>query len=157
MTKPIVFNYKEYEELRDSYKELLEENQSLRKELAIIKAMHKAAESDEKIRRKTGKIRVYIAGPITGTDDYEMRFNRAEAVLNALGYEAVNPIADGQVEGADYRYYIDRGLKKLMFCNMVCVLDGWTRSNGAYLEGLYAKTCGIPYKPLEKFIFPKKD
>ena len=29
MSKPLVFNYKEYEELRDAYKALLEENNQL--------------------------------------------------------------------------------------------------------------------------------
>ena len=29
MTKPIVFNYKQYEELREAYKQLLEDNNKL--------------------------------------------------------------------------------------------------------------------------------
>ena len=32
MSKPLVFNYKEYEDLRKAYKELLEENASLKLE-----------------------------------------------------------------------------------------------------------------------------
>ena len=32
MSKPLVFNYKEYEELRDAYKALLEENNQLKAE-----------------------------------------------------------------------------------------------------------------------------
>lgn len=38
MNKPLVFNYKRYEELRDAYKILLEENQSLKRQIKDLKA-----------------------------------------------------------------------------------------------------------------------
>lgn len=88
--------------------------------------------------------KVYIAGPITGTDDYEVRFNRAAEKIERLGMEPLNPIGPGLVEGADYKYYIDRGLKMLMECDVVFLLPGWTRSNGARLEEQYARICGVP-------------
>ena len=47
MTKPLVFNYKDYEELRQAYKELLADNQTLmadnrklRKELDDLKRLN---------------------------------------------------------------------------------------------------------------------
>lgn len=47
MTKPLVFNYKRFEELRQAYKQLLEDNQTLtadnrklRKENAELKALN---------------------------------------------------------------------------------------------------------------------
>ena len=94
--------------------------------------------------RNYGK-RVYIAGPITGVDGYEESFNKAAADLEALGFEAVNPIAPGPVEGADYKYYIDRGLRMLMECDAIYMLRGWRKSKGATLESFYAMICGLEY------------
>lgn len=88
--------------------------------------------------------KVYIAGPITGTDDYEIRFNQAAEKIKRLGMEPLNPISPGLVEGADYKYYIDRGLTMLMGADVVLLLPGWTRSNGARLEEQYARICGVP-------------
>ena len=90
------------------------------------------------------KKRVYIAGPITGVEGYEENFNRAEAVLEALGFEPVNPISDGLVAGADYKFYIDRGLMRLMHCDAVCFLPGWNNSKGAKPEHHYAEICEVP-------------
>jgi hypothetical protein len=88
--------------------------------------------------------KVYIAGPVTGTDDYKIRFSEAEAQIRELGLEPVNPVAPGLVEGASYKYYIDRGLKMLMESDVVLMLPGWTQSDGARLEEMYARICGIP-------------
>lgn len=89
-------------------------------------------------------MKVYIAGPITGTDDYEERFNEAEARLKEAGFEPVNPIGPGLVEGAEYKYYIDRGLRLLMDCDAIAVMDNFETSKGTLLEVQYCKTCGIP-------------
>ena len=89
--------------------------------------------------------RIYIAGPITGVDGYEESFNKAAADLEALGFEAVNPIAPGLVEGADYKHYIDRGLRMLMECDAIYMLPGWRKSKGATLESFYAMICGLEY------------
>lgn len=89
-------------------------------------------------------MKIYIAGPITGTNDYEERFNSAEARLKAAGFEPVNPIGPGLVPGADYKYYIDRGLRSLMECDAIALLDNADKSPGAVLEIQYCKTCGLP-------------
>ena len=53
MTKPLVFNYKQYEELRQAYKELLEDNNKLiadnkrlRKENANLQIKLRIMEAD---------------------------------------------------------------------------------------------------------------
>ena len=88
--------------------------------------------------------RVYIAGPITGVEGYKDRFERAEEILKAAGYEPVSPIADGLVPGAGYRYYINRGFRLLMDCDAICLLPGWTWSRGTMLEKRYAETVKLP-------------
>ena len=89
-------------------------------------------------------MKVYIAGPITGTDDYEERFNSAEARLKEAGFEPVNPIGPGLVPGADYKYYIDRGLLLLMECDAIVLIGNSKKSKGTALEVKYAETCGLP-------------
>ena len=86
---------------------------------------------------------VYIAGPVTGAPRYEKNFNEAAAMLKEKGYEVRNPIEPGLVEGADYRYYINRGLKMLMECDAIYILHGWEDSAGAMLERDYAIICGL--------------
>lgn len=88
--------------------------------------------------------KVYIAGPITGVEGYERRFNEAAERIKRLGLEPVNPIGPGLIDGADYKYYIDRGLKMLMESDVVLLLPGWTKSKGARLEEMYARICGLP-------------
>ena len=92
--------------------------------------------------------KVYIAGPITGRDDYEEKFFDAEARLKEIGLEPMNPIREGLVEGWNYKDYIDRGLRMLMECDAVLLLEGWENSVGAKLEERYAYICG-----LERFRF----
>lgn len=88
--------------------------------------------------------RIYIAGPVTGTEGYEDRFRRAEVLLRDAGYEPVNPVAPGLVPGKGYRYYINRGLRMLEDCDAICLLPGWTGSRGTKLEKWYAETVMLP-------------
>ena len=46
MNKPLVFNYKEHEELKQAYKELLEDNKRLRKENANLQIKLRIMEAD---------------------------------------------------------------------------------------------------------------
>ena len=86
--------------------------------------------------------RVYIAGPITGIDNYKDRFRRAEILLEQSGYQPVSPV--GEESGYTYRDYINRGLSKLATCDAICMLPGWMGSRGAKLEKWYAETVKLP-------------
>lgn len=92
----------------------------------------------------TIKPAAYIAGPVSGVEGYRDNFSRAAKVLERHGYKPVDPTAPGEVDGYEYRDYIDRGLRKLMVCDTICMLPGSENSPGAKLELHYAVLCGLP-------------
>lgn len=88
--------------------------------------------------------KVYIAGPVSGVRAYRLNFDRAAKLLRSHEYEPVSPVAPGEVEGFEYRDYINRGLNMLENCDLICMLPGSKDSPGAQLELHYAVLCGLP-------------
>lgn len=85
-------------------------------------------------------MKIYIAGQITNNPDYINQFEQAEKMLLEQGHAVINPVKN---LGFDYKDYIDMGLCELMHCDAICLLDGFEKSNGAFLELVYAKTVGM--------------
>lgn len=52
-------------------------------------------------------MRVYISGPITGTEDYMERFAKAEEKLTAAGHQVYNPAHANR----EYGYALGKGWK----------------------------------------------
>ena len=86
--------------------------------------------------------KVYIAGPITGNNNYKKQFKLCEEKLKALGLEVANPAE--APEGLTYKEYIIEGLKLISTCQMICMLPHWTNSKGATIEEYFAEITGIP-------------
>ena len=84
--------------------------------------------------------RIYISGPITGTDDYTERFARAESELTMEGYSVVNPARVNAQLPADttYEEYMKMFFTMLDMCGCIYMLDGWQKSRGANREYGYA-------------------
>ena len=102
----------------------------------------------EAVQGETGQFqqarkKIYIAGPVTGVEGYEETFAKAADDLRARGYEPVNPVAPGIVEGYSYRDYINRGFQMLMECDGMLLLPGYMESKGAALELHYALAVGM--------------
>lgn len=95
------------------------------------------------------KRKIYISGPISGTDDWEERFTRAEkdlrGIYSAAGeeIEVVNPASLRMPESTTWQQYMDITLQMLRGCDEIYMLKGWQRSKGARIERLYALGSGI--------------
>lgn len=89
--------------------------------------------------------RVYISGPISGTDDYLERFARVEERIKARDWVAVNPakVNASLPKDTSYACYIDTSLAMLRHCTMIWMMKGWKDSKGALLEYAYARALDI--------------
>lgn len=83
--------------------------------------------------------RVYIAGPMTGYEDFNRpAFAEAAARLRSLGHVVVSP---GELDEAGHtpgdwpwKAYMRRDIVELMGCDTIALLPGWAQSKGARLE-----------------------
>ena len=91
------------------------------------------------------KPKVYLSGPITGRDEkeYKKDFNSAELWLTGLGYDVINPVSYGIIEGGEWADYMRRDIKLLCDCDCLYLLDGWTKSKGSCLEYCIAFQLGL--------------
>lgn len=104
-------------------------------------------------------MKIYIAGPMTGYDQWNFpAFFEAEETLLKLGYQVINPAHnDGPdlfsaLESAgvperpnhSWAWYMRRDLPHVMEADALCVLPGWRESRGASLEVHVARALGLP-------------
>lgn len=88
--------------------------------------------------------RTYIAGPMTGYDDFNYpAFNAAAAQLRSLGIAAINPADHGVVPGATWEDYLRSDIAQLATCESIYLLPGWSKSRGALLEHHIATSLGM--------------
>lgn len=95
------------------------------------------------------KMKIYIAGPMTGIKDHNFpEFNKQAAYLRSMGFDVVNPaeLDAGEVLTHPWDYYLRRDLKKLVDCQVIVLLNGWENSKGANLEYQVAKSLGMTIK-----------
>ena len=114
----------------------------------------------------TRKARVYIAGPMRGYPEFNFpAFFKAEAALNAVGFEAFNPAAadneafgtdvskdntDGSEEtaAAQFGFSLRDALHRDMVyitdhADAIYMLKGWEASSGARAEWALANALGL--------------
>ena len=86
------------------------------------------------------KSTVYIAGPMTGIEQYNYpAFYAAEERLIKEGYHVLNPARLGVIEGfKDWRDYWRINETMLRGADVIYMLDGWEKSPGAVNEYRWA-------------------
>lgn len=96
-------------------------------------------------------MKIYIAGPISGTTDYNERFSDAKKEISRKGHQAVNPL--------DIRILIEtEGPKAISYgqtmtickalvgaCDAIYMMPGWQKSNGARQEHDEAVDKGLKF------------
>ena len=93
----------------------------------------------------TDKIRIYISGAITGTDNYIERFARAERKLIEQSYEAVNPAQMLSLLpiSTTHKEYMVVSYALMDICDAIYLMNGWKNSKGATMEYDYALEKGL--------------
>lgn len=102
---------------------------------------------------KTKVLKLYLAGPMTGYENFNRpAFKAAAALLRSSGYIVCNPAeldSDDhikQLNSDNYNAadYYKRDLYYLMECDQVLFLPGWQKSKGCLLEFTVARTLKMP-------------
>lgn len=88
--------------------------------------------------------RVYIAGPMSGHEDFNYpAFNQAAATLRGFGYFVENPAENNLPANSEWADYMKKAIPQMLTCDMVILLKGWPRSKGANIEFNLAKDLGL--------------
>lgn len=88
--------------------------------------------------------KTYIAGPMTGIDEYNRpAFNAAAAALRAQGRDVFNPAENGLPDTAAWEEHMRVDIRALMDCDVIHMLPGWCESRGAQIEWLLAYKLGM--------------
>lgn len=80
---------------------------------------------------------VYIAGPITGVENYRERFDKAAEQLHSRGYIVLKPSV--LPKGLTYAQYARIDFAMIDCADCVYFLHGWDKSPGALLEFDYCR------------------
>lgn len=100
--------------------------------------MKKATIDEEKMRAKEKAYHeqrdktVYISGAITDEPRYKANFGRAKKFLKSLGYRVFNPTS--MPSGMEYQSYLKIAKAIIEEVDVVYMLRGWERSEGAKVE-----------------------
>jgi hypothetical protein len=81
-------------------------------------------------------LKVYIADPITGTDDFKERFEEAEKYLRDQG--ALPMHSAGLPQGYSWSDYLRICFRMIDVCEAVYFLNNYSESEGARREFAYA-------------------
>lgn len=92
----------------------------------------------------SGAVIIYIAGKMTGIEDFNYpAFHAAAARLRAAGYEVISPAELHEDTTQKHSYYMRIDLRALLGCDAIYLLRGWAASSGARVEHAAAIACGM--------------
>ena len=95
-----------------------------------------------------GACTIYISGPISKRSQTQTQkhFGEARKALEEQGYDVVDPTKLGFENAgvAEWDKFMREGIKLLMDCDAIYMLEGWEDSRGATIESDLAWELGMP-------------
>lgn len=91
---------------------------------------------------------VYIAGPITGIENYEENFKKRENDLLKMGFNVINPVEKGRIlekslgRQPKHEEYMQFLLPYVLNADSISLLKDWKLSKGARIEHDVAMATG---------------
>ena len=81
-------------------------------------------------------MKIYISGKITRLPlpEARQRFADTADLLNAIGFEAVNPLNNGLDDKATWKEHMVADIRMLLDCDAIYMMDNWLESRGASVE-----------------------
>lgn len=100
---------------------------------------------------------VYIAGPMTGIEDFNYpAFRAAELALRQRGIDTLNPVnaeLDNDTGSPQtWEWYMRKALRMMLLADGVCLLPGWEASRGARLEVRVANALKFDVRPYAEWL-----
>lgn len=88
---------------------------------------------------------IYISGAISSDPHYKKKFKKAEKQLGKH-FDVINPakVLGKLPKTTPYQTYIDLSLNMVEHSDLLFMLKGWDKSNGATLEYEKARDLDIP-------------
>lgn len=80
--------------------------------------------------------KIYISGPITGTNDYAERFYAVHERLVEAGYKVVNPaiVNMSLPEDTTHEEYMKMSITMMRLCDAIYLMRGYENSEGCAIE-----------------------
>jgi len=85
-------------------------------------------------------MKIYVAGKITGNDNFVEQFKQAETMLKEKGHVVINPSL--LPIGFEHGEYMSVCLPMVRICDAIYLLNDWGSSRGANMEKDYAGCLG---------------
>lgn len=81
-------------------------------------------------------MKIYISGKITGLplEETRRKFADAQALLEEIGFEVVNPMEKGLSPDATWEQHMVKDFELLLSCDAIYMMDNWIGSKGASIE-----------------------
>lgn len=103
-------------------------------------------------------MKVYIAGPMTGIEDYNYpAFNAADTALSQRDFEVLNPVDNEDYnadtyQGQSWSWYLRLAIRQVTYADGIALLPGWENSKGATLEHRVGTALGLDIRPLAEWL-----